>query len=144
MTNDTPRQVLERFYQAERHYMEAGPESDASFDTMQATLDPEVVLHQSPDLPYGGEFIGHAGYRRWADAMRAIFDKVDAQKPQFYEQGDTVVVQCELLTRNRHTGEEMALPMVQVVRVRNGRIVEFRPFYWNVPAYVDAAKARDR
>ena len=28
--------------------------------------------------------------------------------------------------------------MAQVVRVRDGRIVEFRPFYWNVPAYRDA------
>ena len=27
------------------------------------------------------------------------------------------------------------LPMAQTVRVRADRIVEFRPFYWNVPAY---------
>ena len=25
--------------------------------------------------------------------------------------------------------------MTQIVRVRGDRIVEFRPFYWNVPAY---------
>lgn len=139
---ETPRQVLTRFYEAEREYMQAGCGGNASFDAMQATLDADVVLHQSPDLPYGGEFKGHEGYRRWADAMSGIFDKVDAQNAEFYENGETVVITCDLLTRTRTTGEEMKLPMVQVVTVRGGKIVEFRPFYWNVPAYVAAAKAR--
>ena len=49
---------------------------------------------------------------------------------------------CDLLTRVRRTGEEMKLPMAQVVRFRDGKILEFRPFYWNVPAYVAAAGAR--
>lgn len=141
VATETPRQVLHRFYEAERDYMQLGHSGDASFDAMQETLDPEVVLHQSPDLPYGGEFKGHAGYRKWADAMRAIFDRVDAQNPKFYESGDTVVIMCDLLTRTRGTGEEMTLPMAQVVTVRDGKIVEFRPFYWNVPAYVAAAVA---
>ena len=138
----TPRQVLERFYEAERNYMKGGDRGEAGFDAMQATLDPEVVLHQSPDLPYGGDFTGHEGYRRWADAMSALFDRVDAQNPVFYESGETVVVTCELLTRTRATGQEMKLPMAQVVTVRNGKIVEFRPFYWNVPAYTAAAQAQ--
>ena len=74
--------------------------------------------------------------------MSAIFDKFDAQKPEFYENGDTIVITCELLTRTRLTGDEMRLLMTQVVTVRTGKIVEFRPFYSNVPAYVAAAKAR--
>ena len=41
----TPRQVLERFYEAERDYMRGGDSGNAGFDAMQATLDPEVVLH---------------------------------------------------------------------------------------------------
>lgn len=142
VATETPRQVLQRFYEAEREYMQSGHSGDAGFDAMQATLDPEVVLHQSPDLPYGGEFKGHAGYRQWADAMRAIFDRVDARNPEFYESGDTVVITCDLLTRTRGTGDEMTLPMAQVVTVRDGKIVEFRPFYWNIPAYVAAARAR--
>ena len=139
--SETPKDVLQRFYEAERDYMQSGPDSTAGFDAMQATLSPEVVLHQSPDLPYGGEYRGHAGYRRWADAMSAIFSRVDAQNPRFYENGETVVITCDLLTRTRSTGEEMKLPMAQVVTVRNGKIIEFRPFYWNVPAYTAAAKA---
>ncbi len=136
---ESPRQVLERFYAAERTFMQSAVEDSSGFDAMRATLDPAVVLHQSPDLPYGGEFRGHEGYRRWAEAMRNIFDRVDARSPAFYEKGETVVVTCELVTRIRVTGNELRLPMVQVVTVQSGKIIEFRPFYWNVPEYVAAA-----
>ena len=71
--------------------------------------------------------------------MRAIFDVVDVRDAEFFERDDAVVVVCRLVTRSRATGETMDLPMAQVVRVRDGRITEFRPFYWNVPAYAAAA-----
>ncbi len=51
-------EALERFYAAEGAYMEAGGDD---FGPLAATLHPEVVLQQSPDLPWGGEFRGHAG-----------------------------------------------------------------------------------
>lgn len=119
-----------------------GTKGGASFDDMAATLDPAVVLHQSPDLPFGGEYLGHARYQSWADAMSDIFDQVDARDPEFYEKGETVVIVCTLVTRIRATGETMELPMVQIVTVEEGKIVEFRPFYWNVPAYSAAAAKR--
>ena len=51
-----PVAVISRFYEAERAYMNAGGvAAGAGFADMAATLDPEVVLHQSPDLPWGGE-----------------------------------------------------------------------------------------
>ncbi len=113
----------------------------AGFDAMAATLDEHVVLHQSPDLPFGGEYVGHARYKEWADAMHAIFDQVDVRDARYFEDGDTLVIVCTLVTRTRATGETMRMPMAQVVTVRAGRITEFRPFYWNVPAYTAAARA---
>lgn len=49
------RQVLERFYEAERRYLQAG---GASFEEFAATMAPNVVLHQTPGLPWGGEYVG--------------------------------------------------------------------------------------
>ncbi len=136
------KQVLQDFYDAERQFMQAGGTTGgASFDDMASTLDEKVVLHQSPDLPFGGEYVGHERYKQWADAMCAIFDKVDASDPEFFEKDDTLVITCTLVTRIRATGQEMSLPMVQVVTVKKSKIVEFRPFYWNVPEYIAAAKA---
>ena len=137
-THDTPRRVLERFFEAERRYMQEG----GSFAEFAATLANDVVLHQSPDLPWGGEYVGPKRYEEWARAMSAVFDRVDMQNPRFFEQGDTVVIVGTLATRIRATGETMELPMTQVVTVKDGKITDLRPFYWNVPAYVAAANAR--
>ena len=132
----TPTEVVSRFYKAEAAYMNAGgADAGASFDDLSATLDPNVVLHQSPDLPWGGEFRGHDGYDNWARQMSRAFDRLVVADVSFFEQGDTVVVTCRLITRARASRQTLDLPMAQVVRIAHGRIVEFRPFYWNVPAY---------
>ncbi len=135
------RGVVERFYAAEAAYMSAGgSEAGVSFAEMAATLDPGVVLHQSPDLPWGGEFHGHAGYEDWARQMSQAFDRLAVEETRFFAQGDTVVITCRLVTRSRASGETLDLPMAQVVRVAGDRIVEFRPFYWNVPAYAQVVE----
>lgn len=133
---DTPKQVLEQFYDAERRYMAGG----ASFEeTFGPTLAPDVVLHQSPDLPWGGEYVGFERYKDWAAAMSAAFGSVDVQDAEFFEAGDKVIVACRLVTRSRLTGAVMDHPMVQVVTVKDSKIIDFRPFYWNAPDYVAAA-----
>ena len=132
----SPRDVIERFYAAEAAYMNAGGgDAGASFADMAATLDPDVMLHQSPDLPWGGEFRGHAGYEEWAKQMSRAFDRLEVKDNRFFTDSDTVIITCRLVTRSRAAGKTLDLPMTQVVRVRSGRIAEFRPFYWNVPAY---------
>ena len=138
MTGSPPIDVVNRFYAAEHAYMDAdGPPGSASFADMADTLDPDVVLHQSPDLPWGGEFHGHAGYEDWARRMRTAFDRLEVADARSFVDGDMMVTTCRLVTRSRATGKTLDLPMSQIVQVRDSRIVEFRPFYWNVPAYCD-------
>ncbi len=137
----SPRDVIARFYAAEAAYMNAGgADAGASFADMAATLDPEIMLHQSPDLPWGGEFHGHAGYEEWARQMSRAFDRLHVKDTRFFTDGDTVVITCRLVTRSRASGKTLDLPMAQIVRVCNGRIAEFRPFYWNVPAYRETVR----
>ncbi len=138
----TPTEVLLRFYQAEADYMKAyETNAYASFDAMRETMDPKVVLHQSPDLPFGGDYEGYEGYERWAKAMASLFDRLEVKEREFFEHDDKVVVFCRFITRSRVNGSTQDFPMTQVVTVRRGKIVDFRPFYWNVPAYIAAAQS---
>ena len=137
----TPRQVLEDFYQAEKIYMQAKTSGkEASFDAIAATLDPAVVLHQSPDLPFGGKYVGHDQYEQWAITMSSIFDRLEVTEQQWFEGNEVVVVVCRFKTHSRRNGSYQDLPMAQVVTVKGGKITDFRPFYWNVPAYISAAQ----
>ena len=130
-----PIAVLKRFYEAEGAYMNAGGKAGgASFAPLAATLDREVVLHQSPDLPWGGEFHGHAGYEDWARQMSVAFDQLEVKDRQLFAEGDTVVALS--------AGDSLAQHRRGLGRAhdaggdrRGERIVEFRPFYWNVPDY---------
>ncbi len=133
--------ALKRFYAAEAAYMKAGGAGrGASFDAIAATLHPDVVLYQSPDLPWGGEFHGHKGYADWARQMSDAFDQLAIQDEQLFASAGTVVSISRLVTRSRVNGTVLNAPMAQVIKVRDGRIIEFRPFYWNVPDYQAAVK----
>ncbi len=73
-----------------------------------------------------------------------FFDKLEVSEREFFEHGEKVIVVCRFVTRSRVNGSVQDFPMAQVVTVRKGKIVDFRPLYWNVPAYVAAARsARD-
>ena len=131
--------VLQRFYAAEADYMQAGgTAAGASFDAMAQTLDPDVVLHHSPDLPWGGEWHGHQGFEGWSKRMSELNASLEVQDPRFFPDGDTVLVTLTLVTRARTTGTVIRSPMVQQVHIDGERIVDFRAFYWNVPQYLRA------
>lgn len=142
-SDNSPTAVLNRFYEAERRYMKAGGKAgNASFDEFASTMSSKVELHQTPDLPWGGEYVGIERYSDWAAHMSSVFEVVDVQDAQFLEAGNKVVILCTLVTQSRQTKEVMKRPMVQVVTVEDGKIVDFRPFYWHVPDYVAAAEGK--
>lgn len=125
--------ILKRFYAAERLYMASPPES-RSFADLAATLAPDVKVHQSPDMPYGGEYKGHEGFQEWSRQMATCFDAMEVQKPEILDNGNEVVVLSTLRIRVRKSGEELIDPLIQWVKVDRsaGLIKEIRPFYWNV------------
>ena len=73
--------------------------------------------------------------------MSRAFDHLAVEDVHLFTNGDTVVITCRLVTRSRVSGATLDLPMAQVVRVHEDRIIEFRPFYWNVPAYREAVRS---
>lgn len=92
-------------------------------------------------MPYGGDYHGVEGFVDWAIAMSSYFDVVDVRDPVIIEgEGGVVVVTSTLRTRSRKSGEEMLKPMCQVMKIKDGKLVEIRPYYWNVPDYVKLAK----
>lgn len=120
-----------------------GKTGGASFDEFAATMDPNVVLHQTPHLPWGGEYVGVEQYADWAAQMSACFEMVDVKNPVLSEVGDKAIVMCTLSTKARKTGETFEHPLVQDITVKEGKITDFTPYYWHVPDYVAAYEGRN-
>ena len=112
----TAAEILTKFYEAEAKYMSASPEQRDFEGGMGKTLSPNLVVYQSPDLPYSqSKYEGHEGFQKWAEEMTVLFSSLAVDDPKFFERegADDVVVTSQLKLKARATGEMLENPMVQ-------------------------------
>lgn len=131
----SPTEILERFVAAEVDYFASG---DDEFPA-EELLDPEFVLFEPESMPYGGEWHGPDGFRRFLRVMDETWSTMGPQGPlTLIEHGDTVVVLATLHAITRATQRLVQPPVCQIVRVRDGRLLEARMFYWDTAAITRA------
>ncbi|MFE0188123.1 nuclear transport factor 2 family protein [Streptomyces sp. NPDC058989] len=130
--------VLTGMYAAEAEYLAAGGPGEASFDLLAPFFAPDVVLHQAAALPYCGTWRGHAGMERFFLAMSRAWESFDMEEQEFLVTGETTVVLTQVRARARASGRELAFPILQTLKVKDGQIAEVRPFYWDTAAIAAA------
>ncbi|WP_242903278.1 nuclear transport factor 2 family protein [Actinomadura terrae] len=132
--------VMEKFYAAEAAYVAAGGYGKASYEEAAACLDPEVVLHQAPGLPFTGTgtWQGREGMERFLARFSEVWESMEFLEQEHWGEGDTVLVRNRVRFRARATGREVETLILQQIRVRDGRMLECRPFYWDPAAIVEA------
>ena len=132
--------VLRGMYAAEDEYLAAGGPGTASFDTLAPFFAPDVVLHQAESLPYGGIWRGHDGMERFFAAMSQAWEEFEMVEQEFLSTSGTAVVLTQVHARARATGRELDFPILQTIRVVDGRIAEVRPFYWDAAEIAAACR----
>jgi uncharacterized protein len=130
--------VLTGMYAAEAEYLAAGGPGEASFDILAPFFSPDVELHQAAALPYGGVWRGHEGMTRFFVEMGRTWESFDMVEQEFLATGETAVVLTHVRARARATGRELGFPILQTVTVKDGRITEVHPFYWDTQAIAEA------
>ncbi|MEV5514323.1 nuclear transport factor 2 family protein [Streptomyces flaveolus] len=131
-------EVLTGMYAAEAEYLAAGGPGEASFDLLAPFFAPDVELHQADALPYGGVWRGHEGMTQFFLLMGEVWESFHMVEQQFLATGETAVVLTQVRARARASGRELGFPILQAITVKNGRITEVRPFYWDTRAIADA------
>lgn len=130
--------VLTAMYAAEAEYLAAGRPDEASFELLAPFFAPDVELHQADALPYGGTWRGHSGMARFFLVMGEVWESFDMVEQEFLATGETAVVLTQVRARARATGRELRFPILQAITVKDGRITEIRPFYWDTRAIAHA------
>ncbi|MFG2723402.1 nuclear transport factor 2 family protein [Streptomyces sp. NPDC048416] len=130
--------TLTGMYAAEAKYLAAGGPGKASFDLLARFFAPDVELHQADALPYGGTWRGHDGMAEFFLAMAQVWESFDMVDQEFLATGETAVVLTQIRARARATGRELNFPILQTIQIKDGRITEVRPFYWDTRAIADA------
>lgn len=130
-------QALMRFYEAEARYSSSGSPADRG--ALLETLHADIVLYQPQSLPYGGEWRGREAFGQWLDAFARTWKEITPTDPVLYAcREDVLVSTVTMRARASATGNEIAMPMCQVIKVADGLPIEWRNFAWDTAAMLDA------
>lgn len=112
--------------------------AEEDWDTVKSFLHDDVQVFEADSLPYAGVFKGpdnfialnQTVFNTWADANHTI-DHIIAD-------GDHVVILGNMAGRGKATGLAFSVPLAAVWRLKDGKVVEVRPFYFDTKAMHDA------
>jgi ketosteroid isomerase-like protein len=95
-----------------------------------ALLSPEVEIVQSKELPWGGVYRGHEGFKQFLTAVRAhITSTLSIER--FIDSGDHVVVTGRTHGPVVANGNQFDVPFVHVWEIAGGRVIKFHPYIDN-------------
>ena len=116
---------------------------------------PEIVIHEAPSLPYGGDYHGHEGaighvngfYRTWdAFKPRELSESAMQEHPYIFLETteDYVVVLWRATAVAPGSGRKIDLPEVGVYKVRDGKVVESWMFLQDTVAILEFLKNAEK
>jgi ketosteroid isomerase-like protein len=117
-------------------------------EPMYGLYAPDVVIHEAPSLPWGGEFRGHDGVlrhglgyvRTWEPLQTAADRRLD---PEVAAEGDRVFVTWRQRAHDRD-GRQLDLPAVSAYALASGRIVDARMYHFDTVAILAFLAAQTR
>ena len=87
------------------------------------------VSGEAAGAPWSGERLGHAGVAEYFAALMAECEILDYRIGRFIVDGDWAAVTAVVRARFHRSGIEQELAKVDVLRLRDGRVAEFREYY---------------
>jgi uncharacterized protein len=122
--------IVEEIYQA----FETG-----ALDRVVALCDPDCVIVQADDLPWGGRHVGLDGLATFGALLGGTTHSV-VTIGELFEAGDRVIQSGRTRGHVLATGVEFDIPEVHVWTIKNGKITA-AAFYIDTPAMVAALEA---
>ena len=106
------------------------------FEEAGALLSPDVVVRETPDLPFGGEYRGHAGNAELIGLMTGVFDLAILEST-FFDAGDTVTVKLRARFSPKSGAAPLELDIVELITVRDGLLTDL-DIYHKTPSALKA------
>jgi ketosteroid isomerase-like protein len=94
------------------------------FDAVLEICDPEIVV-RDPDRT-GTAFRGIEGLRRFWEEWFENWQEYRVEPKEFEEHGDEILVHAEQSGRGNLSGVEISQDFFNVIRLRDGRVLEYR------------------
>jgi ketosteroid isomerase-like protein len=115
--------IMKKFYE-----MLAKGDRDWIYDNLIAD---DFELNEPWSLPYGGTYKGKDTVRRALKRVVESWDDMEFEILNYLAGGDSVVVHAYLGCTGKRTGRRFHLPLMEQWRIRDGKIIELRPFFFD-------------
>jgi ketosteroid isomerase-like protein len=100
-------------------------------DAFWSIFDPDVVFHEAACLPYGGSHHGVEATKRAFGHMVQTYSSMYADLEAVLASRDIVMLYQTIKFRVRENGNEGTLPVSEMYRFRDGKVVEWRALYFD-------------
>lgn len=107
------------------------------WDSFMKEVTDETEFHEPPSLPYGGTYRGVADIIRGAKWMVGAWDDFKFQILEYTAGGDLVIVHLLISGMGRKTGKSFSMPIMEMWRFKEGKVIELRPFYFDTHRCVE-------
>jgi uncharacterized protein len=97
-------------------------------------LADDVVFRQAPSLPYGAELHGIEAAKEGFANVIGAWASLQVEVEELVAAGDLVIAYMMLEGVGKATGKSYSGPTAEVFRMRDGKIIEWRPLYWDTHA----------
>jgi ketosteroid isomerase-like protein len=111
----------------------------AGFNEVMKLLDPDVRFVVADSIPHGGEWVGHEGFLQMCETFQNAWNHIDGGNLEYFDLGgDRVLIVVDPTFQSKETGETITHLMIEIVTVRDGKITELVPYYWDTARLVRA------
>lgn len=115
--------------------------SQGGFDQVLELLDPAFSAPVCPSLPHGGDWVGHDGFLKMCEAVRDSRKTIEHSERTYLDAGDDrVVMTVSFTAESVKTGRPFPVRMVEIFTVRDGKIAELVPYYWDTAPAIEAER----
>lgn len=102
-------------------------------------LDPDVRFYEAPSLPYAAEAKGLADTAAGVEKMLSYWQRMDCRITEYLAGGDMVIAYVDLHAEG--PGGSFDGPVAELFRFRSGKVIEWRPIYFDTARIVQILDA---
>jgi ketosteroid isomerase-like protein len=100
----------------------------ATADQWVELFDDDLVLIEPASLPHGGRHEGIGAFRNVQSAMRELWDQTIEGAEYWLCGDDRAALRIVIRWTARATGRSVTMPMIDLFRFRDGKVVEIEVF----------------
>ena len=102
----------------------------------------DLVLHNAPGLPYGGDYHGWDGYVAQCQKLDAFWANAIHHEREYIPAGeDRVFVHFWIDRDIAHNGQHVKMPIVAIWDFEGDKVKRIRPFYFDSKEIFDLSNA---